>query len=508
MLQLDTTSYWMDAAPLPRFPSLDRDLAVDVAIVGGGITGLTAAYLLKKAGKTVALIDRRRLVSVDTGHTTAHLTYVTDRRLTDLEKSFGRDHARAVWDAGRAALWQIEANVAAENIDCGFEWVTAHLHLAADKDERETADRSSLEAEARLAAELGFDAQFVLSVPLVGTPGIEYEGQALFHPRKYLRALAEIVPGGGSHVFEHTNADEVQDDPLAVVAGGHRISCEHVVLATHTPLVGKANLAWSTLFQTKLALYSTYAIAGKAPAGQVPPGSYWDTADPYSYLRVQREPSHDFAILGGEDHKTGQNEDTNACYERLERRMRALIPGVEITHRWSGQVIETHDGLPYIGETAERQFAGTGFSGNGMTFGTLSGMMGCDAVLGRANPWKDLFDPGRVKIRGGLWDYLKENADYPYYIARDRLAGAEGRLLRSLRRGEGKILDLNGKRVAAYRNDAGAVTQVSPVCTHMGCNVAWNAAERTWDCPCHGSRFEPNGKVIAGPAESPLPRVS
>jgi Rieske Fe-S protein len=182
-----------------------------------------------------------------------------------------------------------------------------------------------------------------------------------------------------------------------------------------------------------------------------------------------------------------------------------MIGDLDVTHRWSGQVIETPDGLPYIGETAARQFTGTGFSGNGMTFGTLTGMMAADHLLGQKNPWSELFDPDRKKVRGGLWDYLRENKDYPYYLVRDRVAGAEGRSVRTVRRGTGRILNLNGQHVAVYRDDSGATTRRSAVCTHMGCLVDWNDAERTWDCPCHGSRFKADGAVISGPAESPLP---
>lgn len=184
-----------------------------------------------------------------------------------------------------------------------------------------------------------------------------------------------------------------------------------------------------------------------------------------------------------------------------------LIPEVRVTHHWSGQVIETPDGLPYLGRNAEHQFIATGFAGNGMTFGTLGAMMAVDGILGRANPWTELFDAGRTKLRDSLWDYIRENKDYPYYLIRDRFAGAEGRALRSLNQGEGKILDLNGTRVAAYRNDDGKALLRSPVCTHMACEVKWNSAERTWDCPCHGSRFKPDGEVRAGPAESPLSAI-
>ena len=212
-------------------------------------------------------------------------------------------------------------------------------------------------------------------------------------------------------------------------------------------------------------------------------------------------------IFGGQDHKTGQVTGTDECYAALERTAKELIPSIDITHRWSGQVIETADGLPFMGETAPRQFAATGYAGNGMTFGTVAAMMACNAALGRPSAWDELFDPGRTQIRAAAWDYVKENVDYPYYLIKDRVSGPDGRSLRELRRGEGRILDIKGERVAAWRSPAGSVTLLSPVCTHMGCEVAWNQAESTWDCPCHGSRFKPTGAVLSGPAESPLRKL-
>ena len=500
--ELDTTSYWRDTESISRYPALDRDLDVDVVVVGAGITGLTAAYLLQRAGKRVAVVDRMRAGGVDSMATTAHVTCVTDTGLAELIKYFGRDHAQAVWDAGFSAIEQIETIVNDEQIDCGWTRVAGVKHLAAAGESREGVE--TLQEEARLARELGFDAAFVESAPFVKRPAVVIGGQARFHPRKYLRALADRVHQQGSFVFEHTPCDEVCDEPLSVKALGRTISCKYVVLATHTPLMGKTNIASATLLQTKLYLYTSYVVGGKVAKGAVPDLLFWDTAEPYHYLRIDERGDHDFVIFGGADHKTGQVADTVRCFEQVEAAARAVIPSLNITHHWSGQVIETNDGLPFIGESSSRQFAATGYAGNGMTFGTLAGLMAHDAFLGRKNPWQELFDPGRTKVRGGAWDYIKENVDYPYYMVRDRLVGPEGTSLRALRRGEGKILEIKGERVAAYRDDNGRVTMVSPVCTHMGCEVDWNPAERTWDCPCHGSRFLTSGKVLAGPAESPL----
>jgi glycine/D-amino acid oxidase-like deaminating enzyme/nitrite reductase/ring-hydroxylating ferredoxin subunit len=502
-LHTDTVPYWIDSTALPRFPKLERNEAVDVIVVGGGIAGLTAAYLLTLEGRRVALLEREMLAQIDTGHTTAHLTMVTDLRLPDLVKSFGRNHAEAAWDAGLAGLAQIQAIVADLKIDCDFEWVPGYIHSPIGQPAGDSA--ASFRDEATLARDLGFDAEFVDEVPFVGGPGVRFRDQARFHPRKYLAALVQAIDDRGGMIFEHTAAEEFSDKPLSIKANGHTITCKDIVLATHTPLMGNANLASATLLQTKLALYTSYAIAARVKPGTVPDALFWDTADPYHYVRIERDEGQDLVIFGGEDHKTGQAVDTNSCFDRLERTLLSMLDGAKVTHRWSGQVIETPDGLPYIGETGVHQFAGTGFSGNGMTFGTLTGMMAADRIAGRANPWTELFDPGRKKIRGAAWDYVKENKDYPYYMIRDRFAGAEARSIRDVPRGSGKIVEMKGQKLAVYRDERGAATVRSAICTHMGCVVDWNDAERTWDCPCHGSRFKTDGAVIAGPAEAPLP---
>lgn len=498
----ETTPYWMTSARLPAFPALAEDLTADVVVVGGGMTGLSVAYQLSRAGKRVVVLERDRCASVDTGHTTAHLTMVTDARLSELVERFGRDHAQAAWDAGLAAIAAIDDAVRGEAIEADFAWVDGYLHApVSGVGEQEV---KQLREEAALAEELGFDAEYTDAVPLAGTPGVRFRNQARIHPRKYLAGLAKAIVASGGRIFEQSSADEFSDDPRRVTAGGHTVRCDDIVIATHNPLVGLSGLVSATLLQTRLALYTSYVVAGRVPRGTIPDAMWWDTDDPYSYLRVEPHGDFDVVIFGGQDHKTGQQEDTDACYRRVEDDLRAMLPGVEVVHRWSGQVISTPDGLPYIGSNAEHQYVATGFVGNGLTFGTLASLMITDAILGRANPWAELFDVNRTALARGLWDYVRENADYPYYRIRDRFAGPEARSLRAVSRGEGGIVERDGAKLAVYRDPGGQVTIRSAVCTHMGCVVAWNTAERTWDCPCHGSRFKPTGEVISGPAEAPL----
>lgn len=497
---MDTTPYWFSNATISPFPALDNPVTVDVLVVGGGITGVTTAYLLRKAGLTVALTERARVARVDTGHTTAHLTAVTDMRLYELVETFGRDHARAVWDAGAAAIDQVEEIIKREQIDCEFTRVPGYLHAPVEGEGETSLEK--FQEDARLANEFGFDASYLDHVPHMQRPGVRFADQAKFHPIKYLAALANRIPGEGSYLWEESKASEFDAEKRRAKINGQWVSYGNLVLATHNPLVGESGVVSSTLFQTKLALYTSYVVGGTIPRGSIPAASFWDTADPYLYLRVERGN----AILGGEDHKTGQVVDTVKCYQRLERTLEKLAPGARIDHHWSGQVIETNDGLPFIGESDPGQFISTGFAGNGTTFGTLAAMMARDWVMQKKNPWTDLFDPSRKKVLGGTWDYLTENKDYPYYFLKSYLTKPEGESLAAVGKGEGKILKLNGKKMAVYREQDGTVCKRSAVCTHMGCIVRWNSAESTWDCPCHGSRFKTDGAVISGPAETPLAR--
>ena len=497
-----SNAYWLDTEPFPTYEKLSRHESADVVVVGGGITGLTTAYLLTQAGSKVVLLERGRCASVDTGLTSAHLTMVTDARLSELATRFGRSHAQAVWDSGLAGIATIDEITRGLGLDAGFEWVEGYLHTPVDAPTGDEDPR--LREDALLASEFGFDAVYEPVVPLMGRAGVRVDGQARLHPRRYLAGVARSLTDAGGRIFEHSDVTEFMDEPRRVKCNDYFVDCDDVVIATHNPLVGLASAAAATLFQTKLALYTSYVIAGRITKGLVPDALFSDTGDPYDYLRIEPHRDHDLVIFGGEDHKTGQADDTNKCFDAVQRRLESLLPGVEVTHHWSGQVIETPDGLPYLGRNRDHQYVATGFAGNGMTFGTLGAMIAVDGILGRENPWTELFDTSRKKVRGGARDYLFENKDYPYYLIRDRFAGPDGRSLRQVRRGEGKVLDLKGQRVAAYRDSEGTTSLRSAVCTHMGCAVAWNTAERTWDCPCHGSRFKPTGEVISGPAEAPL----
>jgi glycine/D-amino acid oxidase-like deaminating enzyme/nitrite reductase/ring-hydroxylating ferredoxin subunit len=497
-------SLWR-AQALPSFSNGTLPDEVGVVIVGAGITGLTAAYLLKQSGKRVAVFERERIGSGETGNTSAHLTCVTDERITTLAERFGEDGARLAWDAGATAIDLIESIAFDNTIDCGFRRVPGYLCAPFFDDAKLREETDAIRDDAALAAKLGFPAAFTDNGPLTGKPALAMADQGIFQPLEYLAGLAMAIDGGGSCVRERCEVGEVMQDPLAVVVNGTTIACADLIVATHVPLVGNRNLAGATLFQTKLYPYSSYVLGARLPEGSIAPGLYDDTTNPYFYLRIHEDANGPYAVFGGEDHKTGQASDTEACYSALEKALCRLFPTATIERRWSGQVIETNDGLPFIGEVAEHQYIATGYAGNGLTFGSAAAMTIHDAITGRANPWRELFDPRRrTPSSSTLRRLVEENVDYPLHFIADRVRQNRSAGVENVPRGEGRVVIVDGQRTAVHRRDDGSVVKVSAVCTHMGCIVRWNNAERTWDCPCHGSRFTPEGLVVAGPAESPL----
>jgi glycine/D-amino acid oxidase-like deaminating enzyme/nitrite reductase/ring-hydroxylating ferredoxin subunit len=499
-------SLWMNT-PLPEYPALQRDIDVDVLIVGAGLTGITTAYLLGQEGVRVALIDRDKVAGGDTSRTTAHLTYVTDERLHHLASKFGAEAARKFWEAGVVAIDTIERIVEETGGDAEFVRVPGYLHARVGQ----APDRKELDAlreNVELAQSFGLDATFVERTPYGAMPGVKFAQQAKFHPRKYLSGMLSVIQQQGGLIFEGTAFESVDDgEPMTATANGHKIRCKYLVIATHNPRMGKQGVLTSTLFQTKLALYTTYVLGARLPVGTVPEGLYWDMGDPYEYLRIEDRDDHQFAIFGGADVKTGQERDVEQVFEKLTRRLLEVLPQAQLERRWLGQVVETDDGMPFIGENEEREFIATGFGGNGWTWGTVAALMARDRYLGRRNPWSSLLAVDRKPFHGGAWRYVQENVDFPYYFVRDRLRRPELESPDQVGKSEGRIVGHRGKKVAAYRDDSGTLTLLAPQCTHMKCLVKWNSADRTWDCPCHGSRFRPTGEVLGGPAEQPLKRL-
>lgn len=490
-------SLWSASTSETNYESLKGKCEVDAVVVGGGITGLTAAYLLKKAGKKVAVIEKSRIATGESGQTTSHTTEVIDSRYETLISHFGKRGAATAAESSRAAIQFIENTARELKIDCEFKRVPAYLYAESKRDVREL--KRELEAMRRS----GIDAQWVdaVPIPVMAQGAIRVEGQAQFHPRKYLLALAQYIHGDGSFVFERSRATEIKDgEPCEVHSENGQIIARDVIVATNSPVSNRFSV------HTKIAAYRTYAIAFKAHRGPFEAGLFWDNREPYHYTRFHG----DYLIVGGEDHKTGMVEDTEANFKKLEDYCQAHFGFDEVAYRWSGQVLEPVDGLPFIGRNvaSKHQYIATGYSGNGMTFGTLGGMITSDLVLGLKNPWASLYQATRFKPLSSVREFVMENKDYPTCMIKDRVLPAQAQSIDEVKPGEGKLVEIEGRKVAVYHDDLGAIQAVSPVCPHMGCLVHFNKSEKTWDCPCHGSRFDTNGRVLNGPAVSDLEPVA
>ncbi|HET8773889.1 MAG TPA: FAD-dependent oxidoreductase [Thermoanaerobaculia bacterium] len=492
-MPLPANPLWEATSASPTFAALRTDLQADVVIVGAGITGLTAALLLAEKGRRVAVIEKETIGSGETGRTTAHLAVALDARYHYIQRHYSKEEAKLVADASRASLEKIAELVQRHSIDCRFRRVPGYLYTEKRKYVAE------LKNEAAAAREAGLDAQWVSEVPLpFETRGaVLWPEQAQFHPLQYLAALAKHAAAAGAQIFERTLATNVE--PGAVETGHGRIIADHVFMATNVPIAGFTHV------HTKTAAYRSYALA-LAETGAHPEGLFWDTADPYHYTRWQETDEGTFLIAGGEDHRTGEEEDTEGCFSRLADYARQCYGPHEERYRWSGQIIEPHGGLPMIGGSKEQVYISTGYAGQGMTFGTAGGMLVSDLILGVSNPWKDLFDPMRNRPHITTREFITENMHFPAHLVAGRVASAnvEATSTDEVANGEGKILKVEGRKIAAFRDDAGTLHCLSPVCPHLKCDVAWNSAERTWDCPCHGSRFAPTGAVLNGPAHEPL----
>jgi glycine/D-amino acid oxidase-like deaminating enzyme/nitrite reductase/ring-hydroxylating ferredoxin subunit len=507
----ENLSYWLDTSPALHYEALQHELSAEVLIIGGGIAGLTTAYALSKAGRQVVLVEDGNIGSGESGRTTAHITHALDDRYFLIEDMFGEEDAHKVAASHTAAIDWIESAVAAEGIDCHFRRVPGYLFI------HPTDSRESLEKEFHAAQRAGLPVRWLDSVPHLQAesgPCIEFPRQGQFHIMMYLEGLAGAIVRMGGRIFTGTHARHVSND--GAVCNGYQVKAQQIVVATNSPINDFAAM------HTKQAPFRTYVIAGKIPKGTLPAALWWDTGDqgskwfvaPYHYARTEElDGENDVLIIGGEDHKTGQADaegiPEQQRYDALIEWSRKRFPMLqELSWTWSGQVMETMDYLGYLGRNPgdDNIYIITGDSGNGMTHGTLGGMIISDLILGLENPWAALYSPGRIPLKkAGVW--LSQNVDVMAQYA-DFIKGADIAGFAELPAGEGAILGKGLNRFAVYRDEAGAVHVYSAVCPHMGCVVRWNGEEKTFDCPCHGSRFTRDGVVINGPATAGLSAVS
>jgi glycine/D-amino acid oxidase-like deaminating enzyme/nitrite reductase/ring-hydroxylating ferredoxin subunit len=500
----------MSTAEVPNLQPIKTDIRTGVCIIGAGIAGMTTAYLLARAGRAVVVIDDGPIGGGETGRTTAHLTAALDDRYYQIQKLHGQEGARLAAESHLAAITRIESIASLEDIDCDFERLDGYLFLGGD------STRDELERELAAAHRAGLsDVELLERAPLEfwnTGPALRFPRQAQFHPLKYLTGLARAVLRDGGQIFTHTHAEKIEDgEPCRVTTSdGHVITADNIVVATNSPVND-----W-VILHTKQAAYRTFVIGARVPCNSIPRGLYWDTPDPYHYIRLQEvdarlDPARmdEILIVGGEDHKTGQEDDADVRFKCLEDWTRERFPMVKsIDFRWSGQVMEPVDYLAFIGKnpgTDEHIYVATGDSGNGMTHGTIAGILLTDLIMGRKNPWAKLYDPSRKKLRATP-EFLKENLNVAAQYA-DWATGGDVGNLEDIAPGSGAVLRRGSKKIAVYRDEQGNIHERSAVCTHLYCIVDWNTAERTWDCPCHGSRFDPYGNVVNGPAITPLSEV-
>lgn len=506
-----TMSVWMQTAQMPEGERLVGSDKTDVCVVGGGIAGLTTAYLLLQGGKTVVVVDDGPLAGGETCRTTAHLASAIDDRFYEIERMHGKEGARLAYESHAGAIDQIERIVREESIDCGFRRLDGYLFLGPS----DTQDVLQKELEA--AHRAGFSGvQFVDHAPLStvsAEPCLKFPDQGQFNPIQYLAGLCSAIRRMGGRFSTSTHVETVEGSENGVTitaADGSTIRAEAAVICTNSPITD-----WVSM-HTKQAAYRTYVVGTKVDAGTVPTALYWDTQDPYHYVRLENgDPlgrACDTLIVGGEDHKTGQAADMEQRYARLEKWAREHFPSVqEVLFRWSGQVMETVDGVGFIGKDpggGPNVYVSTGDSGMGMTHGTLGGMINSDLILGRENEWAKLYDPSRKahSVHSG-WKWVQENLNVAVQY-KDLVTGGEVKEPSEIAPGQGAIMRRGLKKVAVHRAQDGTVTEISAICTHLGCVVQWNQDEESWDCPCHGSRFSTDGKVLNGPAIMPLKPVN
>lgn len=509
----ESISPWIDSVERPIFSALSTHIEVDVCVVGGGIAGLTTAYLLTQEGKKVCVLEDFQIGSGQTGRTTAHFVTALDTRYFVLEKYHGHEGARLAAESHHAAINKVEEIVATEQIDCDLQRIDGYLFTDIEE------SQAMLDHELAAIHRAGLTNVTIMGRAPFDTyetgPTLCFPNQLTLNPIKYINGLAECIFEKGGEIFTHTHVVEIHGGINAFVktAEGNVVKCQEIVVATNSPINDLVAI------HTKQASYRTYVIGMLVPKGTIGKGLFWDTENPYHYISfIEHDEHYDILLVGGEDHKTGQNNKTEESYNRLEEWARKRFSrNGEVIYRWSGQVMETVDGLAYIGRNPmdySNVYVITGHSGNGMTYATIGGMLITDQILGKENPWETVYDPSRISLRAAT-HFFRENANtiaqYKDWLMEKQFGDVE-----HINEGEGVVFRDGLKLIAAYKDEDGNTECYSAVCTHLGGIVRWNSAEKSWDCPCHGSRFDCHGKVLEGPAykdlkpillDTPIPRV-
>lgn len=498
------SSIWNETESMIQFSPLEQDIKVDVCVVGGGIAGITTAYLLMKEGKKVCILESSELCSGQTSRTTAHFVTALDDRYFNLEKYHGADGAYLAAESHTRAAVKARAIIELEDIDCEMKMLDGYLFAADDP------RKNVLEEELRAAHRAGLTNVNLLDRSPLNSfnagPCLRFPNQMKLHPLKYLKGVAQAFTKGGGKIYTHTHVVGVQGGEEAQVKtkNGFLVHCKSIVMATNTPINDLV------VIHTKQAAYRSYVMGFKIPKDSIKDALYWDTLESYHYIRIEAtNENHDVLIVGGADHKTGQDDHTDTHFDILQKWVLDRFPmAQELTYKWSGQVMEPVDGLAFLGRNPmddDNVYVITGDSGNGMTHSTIGAILVTDQIMMRKNPWEDLYNPSRISFRSAS-HFLKENANvvaqYTEWVEAKASPDFD-----SLRLKEGLVYRHGLKILAAYKNEIGEIKFISAACPHLGGVVHWNNAEKSWDCPCHGSRFDAYGKVIEGPAISDLEKV-
>ena len=490
-------SYWIATSEVPARSALDADADADLAVIGGGITGLTAALLAAQGGARVILLEARHLATGTTGNTTAKVTTLHGLVYSELERRLGLDTARAYADLNRLGLDRVRSFATELAIDCDLDEMDAVTYS------EEAGRRGDIEREVEVAQSVGLPASYTetVSLPYPVAAAVRFTGQALFHPRRYALGLAEALEAAGGRIHEATRVlgVDLDGDRCLVRTTRAVVRADRVIVATLLPIVDRMGLFART------APSRSYALSAAAPHTSIS-AMYLSIDTPTRSARPHPDPAGTKLIITGEEHKTGQEPEADARYDRLEAFARERL-GAEPEHRWSAQDYRSSDGLPFIGRLdprSDRILGATGFRKWGMTNGTAAGVLLAERALGREHPLAPTFDTTRLRPIAAAPTFARENLNVAVRFVGDRLRDKPD--LGSILPGGGAVVRIHGRDVAAYRREDGTVSAVSARCTHLGCLVTFNGAERSWDCPCHGSRFDTDGRVIEGPATKQLRR--
>lgn len=488
---------WSEEVPAEaNRPSLTKDLEVDVAIIGGGITGITSAYLLAKAGKRVAVLEKDRIGSGETAHTTAFLSYDLDTPLAELKATFKEKIAFKAWVSAGQTINRIEAIIKEEKIDCDFSRCPLYRYALNQE------GYNFLRREYNLARRLGF--LLKLEYQQFGLPYhhyLKFGLSAKFQPLKYLSALTKRAEKYGALIFENTPVLTFRgNNPITIKTSNGFVKAQDLIFAIHQPIKKTFGI------NNRLVPAQTFVLAAQIPSGILPEALYHDTLDPYHYFRIDKKSGFDRIILGGEDRIENQPTSDEDRFRKLENYLKQLLPKANytITHRWSGQIFNPIDGLPLIGNMvgSKHRLIATGFAGDGLIFGTLSSFINTDIILGQKNPLIKIYEPRRFKKPFKFLGQIIKNMKKSII---DLIKGqGEDSFVKKIKPDSGEVFESRGKKIAIYKDSQGKVIKLSPICSHKGCIVNWNNQDKTWDCPCHGSRYDKEGKVIQGPAPRPL----